>query len=207
MCLLKEKKNFTQAYSQLKKINMLNKFRVYIKRMAPTEKSLPRKNLSEIFWSWLGSFLAIYIIGTLNISIGLSNVDSFFLVGSFGAGAVLLYASPQLGFSQPRNLLGGQVFSALVGVTVYTYFPFDISLLAPLAVSLAIVVMHLTRTMHPPGGATALIAVIGSSKVHELGYLFVIFPILSSTLVMLIIALIINNISKNPNRHYPRYWI
>ena len=137
---------------------MLNKFRIYIKRMAGTEKSLPRKKVSEIWWSWLASFLAIYMISILNVSVGLSQVDSFFL-------------------------------------------------LASLAVSIAIVVMHITRTMHPPGGATALIAVIGSSKIHELGYFFVLFPIFSSTIVMLIVALAINNISNNPNRHYPRYWV
>jgi CBS domain-containing membrane protein len=67
--------------------------------------------------------------------------------------------------------------------------------------------MHFTRTLHPPGGATALIAVIGSSQIHQLGYMFVLSPIALGALVMLLIALFVNNLSNNPKRHYPRYWL
>lgn len=164
-------------------------------------------SISNVFWSWIGSFLGIYSITAFNQAIGLDTLDLFFLVGSFGASAVLLYAAPQVDFAQPRNLLGGQVFSAIIGVTIYKYLAFDFATLSALAVSISIVVMHLTKTLHPPGGATALIAVIGSSKIHELGYMYVLFPILSSTILMLIIALIINKLSKLDNRKYPRYWI
>lgn len=108
--------------------------------------------------------------------------------------------------SQPRNLIGGHILSAVIGITVYKYIPLETSILSALAVSLSIVVMHFTRTIHPPGGATALIAVIGSSQIHDLGYMFIIRPITTGALILLIIALIVNNISKNPNRHYPRYW-
>lgn len=179
----------------------------YAKRMRGSEKSPPRKPFSKIFWSWLGAFLGIYTISVLNTLIGMDTADSFFLVGSFGASAVLIYGAPQMDFSQPRNFLGGQVLSALVGVSVYRYLPFDLSVLSALAVSISIVVMHFTRTMHPPGGATALIAVIGTSQVHELSYRLVLSPILLGACVMLLIGLIVNNLSKNPKRHYPRYWL
>jgi len=132
--------------------------------------------------------------------------DTIFLVGSFGASAVLIYGVPNAELSQPRNLIGGHIISAFIGITVYKYLPFEISVLSALAVSLAIVVMHFTRTLHPPGGATALIAVIGSSKIHELGYMFLITPITIGAVILLIIALVVNNLSTNPNRHYPRYW-
>jgi CBS-domain-containing membrane protein len=72
---------------------------------------------------------------------------------------------------------------------------------AALAVSLSIFVMQHTLTLHPPGGATALIAIIGDSTVHELGYMYVFVPVLSGSLILLIIALIVNNIPSN--RHYP----
>lgn len=186
---------------------MLRRLDIYIQRMKGFEKSPPRKPFSKIVWSWLGAFLGIYIVSILNTLTGIDSISNFFLVGSFGASAVLIYAAPQLDFSQPRNFLGGQVLSALVGITVYKYLPFDLSVLSALSVSIAIVVMHFTRTMHPPGGATALICVIGSSEVHELSYLFVFSPIFLGTLIMLLIALIVNNLSKNPKRHYPRYWI
>ena len=73
-----------------------------------------------------------------------------------------------------------------------------------MAVSTSIAVMHLTGTLHPPGGATALIAVIGGESVHNLGYLYVLIPTALGAIVMLIIALIINNIPKN--RKYPEFW-
>lgn len=74
-----------------------------------------------------------------------------------------------------------------------------------MAVSIAIVIMLITRTLHPPGGATALIAVIGGEKIHNLGYLYAIIPAGLGALILLLVALIINNISKN--RKYPEYWL
>jgi len=65
--------------------------------------------------------------------------------------------------------------------------------------------MHLTKTLHPPGGATALIAVIGSDGIHSLGYLYVLIPVALGACIMLLIALIINNIPEN--RRYPEFWV
>ena len=73
------------------------------------------------------------------------------------------------------------------------------------AVATAIAVMHLTKTLHPPGGATALIAVIGSDEIHNLGYLYALVPAGLGALIMLVVALLINNIPKN--RRYPDFWI
>jgi len=157
-------------------------------------------------WSAIGAFLGIYLITVLSQYIFVNESDTIFLVGSFGASAVLIYGVPHAELSQPRNLIGGHIISALLGITVYKYCPFEVSLLAALAVSLSIVVMHFTRTLHPPGGATALIAVIGSSQIHDLGYMFVLTPITVGAVILLIIALAVNNMSSNPKRHYPRYW-
>jgi CBS-domain-containing membrane protein len=49
--------------------------------------------------------------------------------------------------------------------------------------------MQVTKTLHPPGGATALIAIIGSEKIKSLGYLYVISPILSGILILIMVAL------------------
>ncbi len=70
-----------------------------------------------------------------------------------------------------------------------------------LSVSLAIVSMQMTKTMHPPGGATALIANIGSEKVKALGYMYVLSPVLSGVLILFVVALIFNNLT--PHRSYP----
>jgi len=171
------------------------------------ESTPPRKPLCKIGWSWLGAFIGIYLIAILSKHSYENLQDSFFLVAAFGASAVLLYGARQAELSQPRNLLGGHVISAAIGVSLYKYFPFDVTLLAALAVSLSILGMHFTRTLHPPGGATALIAVIGGAEVHNQGYLFIVFPILSCVIILLIVALFINNLSANPQRHYPRYWL
>ena len=75
---------------------------------------------------------------------------------------------------------------------------------AAFAVATAIAVMHMTKTLHPPGGATALIAVIGSDKIHNLGYLYALIPVGIGALLMMIVALLINNLTKK--RTYPEYW-
>jgi len=76
---------------------------------------------------------------------------------------------------------------------------------AALAVSIAIVAMLATGTVHPPGGATALIAVIGEEKIHQMGFLYPFIPVGLGALVLLIVGLLVNNVSKN--RRYPEYWI
>ena len=78
-------------------------------------------------------------------------------------------------------------------------------LASSLAVATAIAVMHATKTLHPPGGATSLIAVIGSSKIHSLGYLYVLIPTGLGAIIMLLVALWVNNIPKN--RRYPEFWM
>lgn len=159
----------------------------------------------DALFSWVGGFIGIALIGWLGDNNHLTEQDHLFLIGSFGATAVLLYGSPSAPFSQPRYVIGGHVLSALVGVTIYLLLPQPIWLASALAVSTAILVMHLTRTTHPPGGATALIAVIGSEKIHEIGYWYVVDPVLEGILLMLLVALLVNNLS--PLRKYPNYWL
>ncbi|MBF0453549.1 MAG: HPP family protein [Magnetococcales bacterium] len=171
--------------------------------MRGTGKSLPRTTLCDIFWSGLGSFLGIALVAVLNYKL-LDESDAVLLIGSFGASAVLIFGAISGPLSQPRNLIGGHIISALVGVTMMQLFPNILWLAAALAVSVAIVLMHITRTLHPPGGATALIAVIGSEKIHALGYLYTLIPVASGALLMLLVALIVNNIHSK--RQYPKFW-
>ncbi|MEJ2380267.1 MAG: HPP family protein, partial [Gammaproteobacteria bacterium] len=72
------------------------------------------------------------------------------------------------------------------------------------AVATAIAAMHATRTLHPPGGATALIAVIGSPTVHHLGFYYVLLPATLGPLILLAVALLVNNIPAT--RRYPEIW-
>ena len=179
----------------------------YFKKMKGGGISPPRKPFKKIMWSWLGAFVGIYSISIINQAMQVDTLIQIFLVGSFGASAVLIYGAPQAEYAQPRNLIGGHIISAIIGVAIFQYLPFNVAILGSLAVSLSIVAMHLTRTLHPPGGATALIAIVGTEKIHNLGFLYVVFPILSGAIILLFVALIINNLSSNEQRHYPRYWL
>ncbi len=179
----------------------------YLLRMKASGTCPPRKPVNHILWSWIGAFLGIYLVALLGQHLKLLSIDSLFLIGSFGASAVLVYGAPLAEFSQPRNLVGGHVVSAIVGVTVFVLAGEPSILACSMAVSLAIVAMHLTRTLHPPGGATALIAVIGGDRVHSLGYTYAVCPVLVGALIMLLVALLVNNLSTQPKRHYPVYWL
>ena len=154
----------------------------------------------EKFWSFTSAFVGIGIIAFLQ-SLYLTQQENVFLIGSFGASSVLIYGAIERPLSQPRNLIGGHLVSALIGVTVFKVFPDIIWLTAPLSVSLSIVCMQFTKTLHPPGGATALIAIIGTQKIKSLGYLYVFSPVLTGTLILFLVALVFNNITQN--RSYP----
>jgi CBS domain-containing membrane protein len=151
-------------------------------------------------WTFIGAFLGIAAIGFIQSKQFTQN-DTVFLIGSFGATAVLIFGATNSPLAQPRNLIGGHLISALIGVTAYKLFPGQMWLSASLGVSLSIVAMQMTKTMHPPGGATALIANIGSEKIKSLGYIYVISPVMSGIIILFIVALIVNNIPKN--RNYP----
>lgn len=174
-----------------------------LKKMKGTTKSPPAVNFFEIIWSWIGAFIGIAVVAYINYNL-FDDTDMAMLIGSFGASAVLIYGAIRSPLAQPRNLLGGHIISALIGVTCYNLFHAEMWLASALAVATAIAAMHATKTLHPPGGATALIAVIGSVKIHNLGYFYAIIPVGAGAIIMLIVALLVNNIPRN--RKYPEFW-
>lgn len=182
------------------------RLRNYFNRMRTKDIRPSRKPLSKIIWSVIGAFIGIYVMSIFSNSF--SAKDSFFLLGSFGASAVLIYGAPEVHFSQPRNLIGGHILSAFISVfLVKTFGDFlSLELLCSLSVALSVLAMHLTLTMHPPGGATALLFVIGSEHIQSLGWLYPFTPIGLGVIMMLVIALVVNNMSSNEKRHYPLYW-
>ncbi|BCL62898.1 membrane protein [Desulfomarina profundi] len=175
----------------------------YFQKMRGGGESPPKVGVFEVLWSWIGSFLGISAVAFANYKI-LDHTGLIFIIGSFGASAVLIYGAIRSPLAQPRNLLGGHILSAVIGVTAFQWLGWQPWLAAAVAVSTSIAVMHLTKTLHPPGGATALIAVIGGDSVHNLGYLYVLMPAALGAIVMLIVALLVNNIPKN--RRYPEFW-
>lgn len=176
----------------------------FVRKMGGTTRgSPPRVSNAEIAWSWTGAFAGIAAAGLLSQAF-FAGHDLSLMIGSLGASAVLLFGAPRSPLAQPRNVIGGHILSALVGVACWKLlhpFPW---LAAAIAVSTAIAVMHATRTLHPPGGATALIAVVGSKEVHDLGFVFVLVPCTLGPLVLLAVALVVNNIPGS--RRYPEVW-
>jgi CBS domain-containing membrane protein len=158
-------------------------------------------DFKEHLWTFIGTFLGIGIIGFLN-SYHLTAFDNLFLIGSFGASSVLVYGAINSPLSQPRNLIGGHLLCAFVGVTVNKLVPGEVWLTSALSVSIAIVLMQITKTLHPPGGATALIANIGSVKIQALGYFYILSPVLTGVMILFLVAMICNNATSH--RSYPR---
>ena len=155
---------------------------------------------AEKLASTLGGFVGIFFISWISFNVtGASG--SALIVPSMGASAVLVFAVPHGKLSQPWALLGGHFCSALVGVTCYQLFPDMLFAAAGLAVGLAIGTMHVLRCIHPPGGATALAAVIGGAKIHALGYGYVLTPVMLNALIILVTAVLFNNFF--PWRRYP----
>ena len=201
----REQRKYCDIYAQHHHKGMKQRFR----RRYRTAKYIFYKetliDLREHFWTFLGSFVGIALISLLH-SEYLSVHDNLFIIGSFGASSVLIYGVINSPLAQPRNLIGGHVICALVGVTVFKLIPNELWLSSALSVSLSIVAMQITKTLHPPGGATALIANIGSEKIHALGYMYVFSPVLTGVLILLLVAIVFNN--ATPHRKYPhnKHW-
>lgn len=145
---------------------------------------------TERLVSMTGGFAAILLLIMTEQHL-LGETGAGMLIASMGASAVLLFAVPHGALSQPWAVVIGHVASAFVGVTVAKLVP-NPMLAAAFAVGIAIGLMHYLRAIHPPGGATALTAVIGGAQVHDLGYTFVLTPVLINALLMVVAAVVIN---------------
>lgn len=148
----------------------------------------------EKFISMAGAFisiLCILLVTRATLDIALHSSTSLLIITSMGASSVLLFAVPHGPLSQPWPLLGSHLVSGLIGVSCY-FLVDDLFIAAALAVSLSIYSMYYLRCIHPPGGATALAAVMSGSEVHALGYEFVFSPVMLNTLTILLIAILFN---------------
>ncbi|MFQ5470015.1 MAG: HPP family protein [Gammaproteobacteria bacterium] len=153
----------------------------------------------EVLISVTGAFAGISCVAILS-SWSVSDLGLPYLIASLGASSVLLFATPHSPMAQPWPLVGGHVISALIGVTCYKLVPSPI-LAASFAVAFSILVMYYLRCLHPPGGATSLLAVLGGSDINSLGYFYVITPITLNVVLMLIMVVVLNRYLLK--RQYP----
>jgi len=141
----------------------------------------------------LGSFLSIATLAYLSVH------TSYPLIAApFGASAVILSAMPDSPLAQPRNVIVGNCIGAIVCITFVRCFGTDPWVMA-LSVATAIKLMQLTRSLHPPGGAVALVGVMNSASWD---YFFI--PVLAGSCIIVFCTIAFNQVS--PGRNYPKYW-
>jgi CBS domain-containing membrane protein len=121
------------------------------------------------------------------------------LVAPMGASAVLLFCVPASPLAQPWSVIGGNTISAIIGIACAQAIP-NLAIAAPVAGGCAIFVMFLLRCLHPPSGAVALTAVLGGPAVHAAGFSFALFPVGLNSLLIVLAALVFNNLT---GRRYP----
>ena len=186
-------------------------------RGVPSRVRPPRASLPEAAWAFAGCCAGIGSLALLHTFLALP-AGLALLTPAFAASAVLLYGVPSSPLGQPRNVVLGHAGSALVGVSLrqlivalpawpaaapVTQAGAEV-LAGTLAVALSTSCMMLCGVTHPPGAATALIAVMGSRAVTDLGFLYIPL-VVASALVVVAAALLVNNASGLQGRQYPAF--
>ena len=165
----------------------------YLRKMRGGAALPQRPAHGYVLWSWCGGGVAIGLIAYITVATGQT-----ILMAPLGASAVLAFGVPDSPLAQPRNIIGGHVLTAAIGVLFLNLFGAEWWSMG-LAVATAIAAMQITRTVHPPAGANPLVVMlIGASW----GY--VLTPVLAGSLILTGCAVIFNNLSEN--RRYPLYW-
>ena len=179
------------------------RFWTYFYKMRGKNPATYGFSVADTLWSFVGAFLGMLVLALINVEIW-GRQEQGVLIGSFGASTMLVFGAPHAPFAQPRNVIGGHIISAFAGVMTQSLIGTEPWLASSLAVALAVVAMQVTATLHPPGGGTALIAVIGSSELKSLGLGFVVYPVGVSVVLLTCVGILYNNLCRH--RRYPLYW-
>ncbi|MBU0557080.1 MAG: HPP family protein [Alphaproteobacteria bacterium] len=150
----------------------------------------------------IGATAGIGLTIVLCLQFPISSADLPIIVAPIGASAVLVFAVPTSPLAQPWPVVGGNILSALVGVAAAQWIP-QMALAAGVAVGGAILVMSLCRCLHPPGGAAALTAVIGSQSIHEAGYAFAFAPVGLNSIALVSLAMFFHRMTGHSYPHEP----
>lgn len=173
-----------------------------------TDTPLAPEPVRQLAVSWLGALLVILLLAALDQHAGPPGRFEW-LIASFGASAVLMFGLPAAKLSQPRNVVGGHVISALCGIVVRhiirpSYADGKVNFVsAALGMSLSLTAMQATGTTHPPAGATGLLAAIADPIPAWEGFRFLVTA-LAGSCIMVVMALLYNNLV--PGRRYPTFW-
>jgi CBS domain-containing membrane protein len=173
-----------------------NALKRYLHAVFPPQ---PYASPGEKLLSTATAFVAILILALVSTYFA-GKGPAVFVIASMGASAVLMFATPHSPLAQPWSFVGGHLIAATVGVACLRTIPNSYAAVAT-ALAIVILLMHYLRCLHPPAGGTVLVPLLGSAEVQQLGYQFVVAPVGVNVLVLLALALAINNII--PGRRYP----
>ena len=191
---LENLKNSNPPPTKIPRRNTWQRLTAYFASIHGSSTYQPRFSLSQILCSYVGSLIGIGALAYLSI------VSDYPLIAApFGAAAVLVFAVPNSPLAQPRNLIFGNLIGGIVSLVMVYLFGSEPWVMA-LSVATAIKVMQLTKTLHPPGGAVALVGVMSEAK-----WDFLLTPVLAGSIVLLLCTLAFNNLM--PERSYPRHWL
>ena len=153
----------------------------------------PKASIRDIVFAGVGGGIVTAILASASLGLEVA-----LILGSFGASCVLVFGYPNVPFSQPRNVVLGHFFSSLVGLICFVNFGATWWSVA-IAISLAIMIMMATRTVHPPAGSNPIIIFLSGAS-----WEFLFFPTLIGSVILVGIALIYNNLRRG--KYYPEYW-
>ena len=156
-------------------------------------KSPLKWNAKTVWFAFAGGFLTILLLSFMD-----SAADMVLFMPPLGSSCVLTFAAWESPFAQPRNVIGGHLIAAVTGLAVSRLLGNQPVSLA-LAVGLAIAFMVLTKTTHPPAGATPLAIILGNSGVE-----FLLFPVFAGSVILITVSVLLNRLVFK--RDYPKFW-
>jgi CBS-domain-containing membrane protein len=143
-----------------------------------------RKPLSVLI-EGAGAFLTILLLAELTAWAGVP-----LLIAPFGASCVLVFALPQSPLARPRNVIGGHLISATIGLLALQVLG-PSPLAYAVSVGLATMAMVLTDTVHPPAGANPIVVILAGA-----GWSFLLTPVLAGTVLIVAVGMVFHRLKR-----------
>lgn len=150
-----------------------------------------QRPLREILRAAVGSGLALLICAGAMHVFPHARETGLYLVGGFGALAVLLFVLPNSPLAQPYSAFVGMIVSPFVALLVLKLVPPPFA--DGLAVTAAIAAMLILRALHPPAAGLALLTVLQYDTGTPFGFGFILMPVAVVTIAMICLAILWNN--------------
>ncbi|GGE32848.1 membrane protein [Pullulanibacillus camelliae] len=166
----------------------------FLAKMAGKGRSPLQVNVKDALTGLVGGFCSIFALFLLTTA-----TSTLWIMAPFGASCVLAFGLWNAPLSQPRNIIGGHLVSTFIGLLGYHLFGHAPWVMG-LGVGLAIAVMMVTKTTHPPAGADPLVVIMAGSS-----WSYLVTPVLVGAIIIVLFALIINNVRRE--RQYPTFWL